>query len=57
MSPTYLYLFYWWAKPPTSKQVKDYHNWSPTIKRKVLIVDIIILIITITVGPYLFSKL
>ena len=57
MGPTYLSLFYWWAKPPQSKQIKDYHNWNPKIKRKVLIVDAVILCITLTVGVYLFNKL
>ena len=57
MGPTYLSLFYWWAKPPQSKQVQDYHNWDPKIKKKVLIVDGILLCIGLLVGPYVFSKL
>ena len=57
MGPTYLSMFYWWAKPPGSEQVKAYHNWNPKIKRKVFIVDIIILLSALTVGPYLLSKI
>ncbi len=43
MGPTYLSLFYKWAKPKDSQQIKDYDNWDPKIKNKVLLVDIIIL--------------
>lgn len=43
LGPTYLALFYWWAKPPSSRQVQDYNNWDPAIKRKVLIIDLLLL--------------
>ena len=32
MGPTYLAMFYHWAKPQDSKQIKDYKNWCPDIK-------------------------
>ena len=51
MGPTYLSLFYWWAKPQDSKQIKDYNNWNPKIKRKVLIVDLVILTIMLLLIP------
>jgi hypothetical protein len=52
MGPTYLAMFYHWAKPQESKQIKDYKNWCPEIKSKVLTLDLIILIIAIGVFPY-----
>ena len=57
MGPTYLALFYWWAKPPSSKQIKDYHNWSPKIKKRVLIIDIILLILAVSIGPIILNRM
>ena len=34
MGPTYLSLFYWWAKPQDSQQVKDYNNWTYSFKHE-----------------------
>ena len=52
MGPTYLSLFYWWGKPHDSKQIKQYKNWNPTIKKKVLRVDMILLIIGVVLSPF-----
>lgn len=52
MGPTYLTLFYEWAKPKTSKQIILYKNWHPKYKRQVLIIDLIILIGIIIMIPY-----
>ena len=51
MGPTYLSLFYWWAKPKESQQIKDYNNWDPVIKRKVLMVDMFILVVAVLCVP------
>jgi len=55
MGPTYLSTFYWWAKPQESKQIKQYKAWRPDIKRKVLIVDGIIILVVLALTP-LFLK-
>ena len=52
MGPTYLALFYWWAKPQDSKQIKDYKEWDPKIKKKVLIIDLILLAGGIAIIPF-----
>ena len=51
MGPTYLSLFYWWGKPKESQQIKDYNDWDPQIKRRVFIVDMLILAIMILIIP------
>ena len=51
LGPTYLALFYAWNKPPESKQIYDYNNWDPKIKKRVLIIDLIILGILILLLP------
>ena len=51
MSPTYLSLFYAWAKPPESEQMQQYKNWSPEIKEKVLAVDAVILLVLLAATP------
>lgn len=51
MGPTYLSLFYWWGKPPNSKQIKQYKDWHPAIKKKVYIVDGVILVLTLMLLP------
>lgn len=52
MGPTYLSLFYAWAKPRGSEQIKDYKNWCPDIKKKVHIVDGIIAIALLMFVPF-----
>ena len=51
MGPTYLSLFYWWGKPPNSTQIKQYKNWNPTIKNKVFMVDMILLVVGVVLFP------
>lgn len=55
LGATYLAHFYDWAKPYYSEQMKTYRAWCPEIKRKVRIVDLIILIILVALFP-LFLK-
>jgi len=43
LGPTYLAMFYWWAKPHDSEQIKAYKNWCPDIKNRVFMVDLVIL--------------
>ena len=43
MGPTYLAMFYWWAKPKDSHQVEAYKNWCPDIKNRVFMIDLVIL--------------
>jgi hypothetical protein len=52
MRPTYLSLFYAWAKPRESRQIQQYKNWCPKIKRQVMIVDIVILILVLVAAPF-----
>lgn len=51
MGPTYLAMFYHWIKPQESKQIKDFKNWCPEIKRKVFMIDIIILLGALLLVP------
>jgi hypothetical protein len=52
MGPTYLSLFYEWLKPQDSDQIKQYKDWCPEIKNKVLAVDITLLFIGLLAGFY-----
>lgn len=52
MGPTYLANWYWWAKPPESRQVVAYHNWSPKMKAKIAIVDVIVLLVGLGLAPW-----
>ncbi len=52
LGPTYLSLFYAWAKPSDSQQIKDYKNWCPDIKKKVYKVDIVVLICILILAPF-----
>jgi len=47
LRPTYLSLFYHMFKPKDSQQIKDFNNWCPEIKRKILMVDLLVLISSI----------
>jgi hypothetical protein len=51
MSPTYLSLFYIWFKPKASKQIIEYKNWDPKIKKRVIIVDVIVLLTLLALTP------
>lgn len=52
MRPTYLSLFYAWAKPKESRQIQQYKNWCPKIKRQVMIVDVVILVCILIAAPF-----
>ena len=49
--PTYLAHFYSWVKPQTSRQIQIYKNWDPKIKRKVILVDLLVLGFLIYLTP------
>jgi len=51
LGPSYLALFYAWAKPKSSDQIQRYKNWCPDLRRRVLIVDMIILLLALTLLP------
>jgi len=51
MGPTYLALYYAWAKPKDSKQIQTYNNWHPKYKKQILIVDIVILVALLAIAP------
>lgn len=51
LGPTYLAFFYWWAKPPQSRQIKEYKKWNPKTFRKVLFVDLLVLFGVIAAVP------
>ena len=54
LGPTYLALFYWWVKPYDSEQIRAYRNWCPKHKRRVLVVDVLLLLVVIAlVWPFL----
>lgn len=55
LGPTYLALFYWWAKPGDSEQITAYKNWCPEWKRRVFAVDIALLVIILLLA-YPFWK-
>jgi hypothetical protein len=52
MGPTYLALFYHWAKPQESDQIQRYKHWCPQIKNKVLVIDLILLLGMLFMFPY-----
>lgn len=52
MGPTYLANWYWWAKPPESRQVVAYHNWSPKMKAKIATVDVAVLLVGLALAPW-----
>ena len=52
LGPTYLANFYWWAKPPESRQVVAYKNWSPRIKAKIALVDLIVILVAVSMTPW-----
>ena len=42
--PTFLSLFYMWAKPKNDEQYKKYSEWCPKYKKIVLLVDLLLLV-------------
>lgn len=51
LAPSYLRHFYEWAKPRDSMQSKAYRNLCPEAARKILIVDILVLIGLLALTP------
>ena len=43
LKPTYLAYYYKWFKPYDGKQREEFRNWPAKLKRKILVVDLIIL--------------
>lgn len=52
LGPTYLSLFYAWLKPRGSQQIQDFRRWDPEIRRRVLIVDGILLVLVLSLVPW-----
>ena len=55
MGPTYLSLFYKHFKPQSSEQIKEYENWHPTLKKKVMYVDLFILLVLVMLFPIYYD--
>jgi hypothetical protein len=53
--PTYLAHFYSWAKPQNSRQIVAYKNWAPSIKNKVLAVDVVLALSLLLLLPSFLS--
>lgn len=51
LTPSYLRHFYDWAKPRNTLQNKQYNNLCPSAERKIVIVDIIVLICILAFIP------
>lgn len=49
--PTYLAHYYSWAKPQNSRQIQIYKNWAPSIKKKVIAVDLAIAAVLVILLP------
>lgn len=49
--PTYLAHYYSWAKPQNSSQIQIYKNWAPSIKKKVIAVDLAIAALLVIILP------
>lgn len=57
LGPTYLALFYSWAKPKESEQIVIYDHWCPKWKKRVLIVDLIVLVVLLLlIKPFMNWK-
>ena len=54
LGPTYLSLFYMWAKPYNDAQYKEYSNWCPKYRNRVFMVDVIILLF---LGMFTYFKI
>jgi hypothetical protein len=56
LGPTFLALFYSWAKPAYSTQIEIYKNWHPHWKDMIAKFDTTVLIIMIILLPFYFNK-
>lgn len=55
LGPTYLSLFYAWFKPRRSQQIQDFQRWDPEIKRRVLVVDGVLLVVVLSLVPWFLT--
>jgi hypothetical protein len=56
LGPTFLALFYSWAKPAYSTQIEIYKNWHPHWKDMIAKFDTTVLIILLILLPFYFNK-
>jgi len=56
LGPTFLALFYSWAKPLHSDQIEIYKNWHPHWKDMISKFDTVVLVIIIVLLPFYFNK-
>ena len=56
LGPTFLALFYSWAKPAYSTQIEIYKNWHPHWKDMIAKFDTTVLIIILVLLPFYFNK-
>ena len=51
LGPSYLAHFYAFAKPTHSAQIKTYRHWCPETARRILVVDMVVLVILLALAP------
>jgi len=56
LGPTFLALFYSWAKPLHSTQIEIYKNWHPHWKDMIAKFDTTVLVVIIILLPFYFNK-
>jgi len=56
LGPTFLALFYSWAKPLYSDQIQIYKNWHPYWKDLISKFDYSVLAVLIVLSPFYFNK-
>jgi len=56
LGPTFLALFYSWAKPLHSTQIETYKNWHPHWKDMIAKFDTTVLVVIIILLPFYFNK-
>jgi hypothetical protein len=56
LGPTFLALFYSWAKPAYSTQIETYKKWHPHWKDMIRKVDTMVLVILLVLYPLYFNK-
>ena len=56
LGPTFLALFYSWAKPAYSTQIETYKNWHPHWKDMISKFDTTVLVVIIILLPFYFNK-
>ena len=51
LTPSYLRHFYDWAKPRNTMQHKQYNNLCPSAARKILVVDVVVVLLLALLFP------